>query len=155
MIGTFLSNHTLKKIIDYSQDEFYEEPFPWDYDPRKHDMNAYLQINQIANKSHVAMHKILLQHPDMDMKPLFERGLELLPYVVEWFEKVKDMPTETVIDERINLEDERVVVWDVEIGTGNLYNRKLSAIFKFAKSMPLLFVPGNASSQGTKKQRIK
>ena len=91
----------------------------------------------------------------MDMKPLFERGLELLPYVVEWFEKVKDMPTETVIDERINLEDERVVVWDVEIGTGNLYNRKLSAIFKFAKSMPLLFVPGNASSKGTKKQRIK
>ena len=119
-------------------------------------MNAYLQMNQIANKSHVAMHKILLQHSDMDMKPFFDRGLLLLPRVVEWFEKVKDMPTETVIDERIDLDEQQAdVVWNVEVDAESCDNRKLSAIFKVAKSMPLLFVPGNVSSKGTKRQRIK
>ena len=35
------------------------------------------------------MKKILLFHDEIDMKPLSEWGLTLLPSVVEWFRKAK------------------------------------------------------------------
>ena len=63
------------------------------------------------------------------MEPLFEwdadgeQSLKALPYVVDWFERAK------------------VAVADEDGGDYNIEERKLSAIFQFAKVMPLLFVP--------------
>ena len=85
-----------------------------------------LNINKEgANKSHIAIEKILKHHPNIDMEPLFEwdaeegeRNLKALPYVVDWFR--------------------RAGVADVH-GRYNVEERKLSAIHQFTKGMPLLF----------------
>ena len=82
-----------------------------------------------TNKSHVAIKKILKYHPNIDMGPLFEWGMEeegeqnlkALPHVVNWFERA------------------RVAVADEEEEQYNLDGRKLNTIFQFAKVMPLLF----------------
>jgi len=88
---------------------------------------SLLKLNKDTNKSHIAIRKILKYHPNIDMGPLFEWGMEedceqtlnALPYVVNWFEKA------------------RVAVAEEE-ETYHINNRKLSAIFQFAKAMPLL-----------------
>ena len=90
---------------------------------------SLLELNEGTNKSHVAIKKILKYHPNMDMCPLFEWGMEedceqtlkALPYVVSWFGRAE------------------VAVADEEGETYHINDRKLSAIFQFAKAMPLLF----------------
>ena len=65
----------------------------------------------------------------MDMGPLFEWGMEedgeqtlkALPYVVSWFGRAE------------------VAVADEEGETYRINDTKLSAIFQFAKAMPILF----------------
>ena len=89
---------------------------------------SLLKLNNDTNKSHVAIKKILKYHPNIDMGPLFEWGMEedgeqtlkALPYVVSWFGRAE------------------VAVADEEGETYRINDRKLSAIFQFAKVMPLL-----------------
>lgn len=89
-------------------------------------LSGLLKINnEGANKSQIAIKKILKHHPNIDMEPLFEldaeegeRNLKALPYVVDWFGRAKAA--------------------DVH-GRYNVEQRKLSAIHQFAKAMPLLF----------------
>jgi len=85
-----------------------------------------LTLNRYANKSHVAVKKILKYHPNIDASELFGWGskegedytLKALPYVIDWFERAREI--------------------DVTI---NMNQRELSAIYQFTRAMPLLFVP--------------
>ena len=99
-------------------------------------------MNREANKSHVAIKKILKYHPNIDMEPLFEwnmegdgeRDLKALPYVVAWFERAG----EAVAGDR---------------NSYKMGERKLSAIYQFAKAMPLLFVPASHVIKGENNKR--
>jgi len=94
----------------------------------------------------VAINKILKYHPNIDMEPLFEwdaddeQTLKALPFVIGWFERVEeavaekdnsDSDDDSSISDDDGDEKERIDVW----------KRMLSAIFQFAKAMPLLFEP--------------
>ena len=67
----------------------------------------------------------------MDMEQLFEwdadgeQTLKAFPYVINWFRRAEEAVTGDVITG----------------GDYNIEERKLSAIFQFAKAMPLFFVP--------------
>ena len=95
-------------------------------------------MNNGANKSHVAIKKILKYHPNIDMEPFFEwnmegegeRNLKALPYVIAWFEKAEE------------------AVAGEEESSYNIEERKLSAIYQFAQAMPLLFVPASSCING-------
>ena len=112
---TYLSNHTLGNLS-----------LPHDHGQN---LQSLLGLNRNGNnESHVSIKKILKFHPNIDMEPLFEWGLEeddeertlkALPYIVDWFEKAKVAVAE---------EDE----------TYHIEEKKLSAIFQFAKAMPLM-----------------
>ena len=112
---TYASNHTIQ-TIDLGHRHGQQ-------------LESLLELNRDTNKNHVAITKILKYHPNMDMGPFFEWGMEeegeqnlkALPYVVNWFERA------------------RVAVADEEEEQYNLGGRKLNATFQFVKSMPLLF----------------
>jgi Ran GTPase-activating protein (RanGAP) involved in mRNA processing and transport len=110
----YSSNHTLETLsVGYRHGQ---------------QLASLLKLNNDTNKSHVAIKKILKYHPNIDMESLFEWGFEeddeertlkALPYVINWFEKVEEAMADD--DEEYGIEE-----------------RKLSAIFQFAKAMPLL-----------------
>ena len=100
---------------------------------------SLLNMNRDTNKSNVAIKKILKYHPNIDMEPFFEwnmegdgeRDLKALPYVVDWFERAQDAVAGDEGEERYNID-----------------GRKLSAIYQFARAMPLMLVP-TLISKGT------
>ena len=106
-------------------------------------LQSLLRLNEDTNKSHVAIKKILKFHPNIDMEPLFEwdaegeHTLKALPYVMNWFEKA-----------RVAVADE-----DEDEEEYNIEERKLSAIFQFAKTMPLLFEGISHISADDKKRK--
>jgi len=122
---TYSSNHTLQKLSISGSEQL-------------------LKLNEGTNKSHVAIKKILLYHSDIDMTPLYgwdkedEKSLKSLPYVIDWFGRVKEVGGEK--------------------GSGTVEEdtspRKLSAIFQFARDMPLMFVPTPQIAGGGKKRKI-
>ena len=108
--NTYSSNHTLETLsLNHVRGQ----------------LESLLALNEGTNKSHVAMRKILQNHPNIDMEPLFqwdaegEQTLKALPHVINWFERTK------------------VAVADDGKEYG-IEERKLSATFQFAKAMPLL-----------------
>ena len=113
---THSSNHTLEKLDLLGENQ---------HSGRQ--LDILLKLNKGTNKSHVAIKKILKNHPNIDMKPLFEWDLEgeqtlkALPYIVDWFGRAK-----------------KAVAEDEE-NCYRLDERKLSAILQFSKAMPLLF----------------
>ena len=89
------------------------------------------------------MEKILQHHPNIDMEPLFdwdaeegEENLKALPYVIDWFDKA------------------RAAVAD-DGASYNIDSRKLSAVFQFAKAMPLLFVTASHIKKGANNKKRK
>ena len=107
----YSSNHTLKTLsLGYRHGQH---------------LASLLKLNKDTNKSHVAIKKILKYHPNIDVESLFEwdaegeQTLKALPHVINWFERTK------------------VAVADDGEEYG-IEERKLSAIFQFAKAMPLL-----------------
>jgi hypothetical protein len=115
---TYSSNHTLESISVGTQ--------------CRASVSTLLEMNKEKNKSHVAIRKILKYHPNIDMKPLFEWGvnedgeqtLKALPHVVDWFERAKE-----------------AVAGDGDREDYHIEERQLSAILQFAKAMPLLLEP--------------
>ena len=87
--------------------------------------------------------KILKYHPNIDMGPFFEWGrdaegeqtLKALPYVIDWFDRAEEDVADEEEDSRSSSDES-----NNEEDEYNTEERKLSAIFQFAKSMPLLFV---------------
>jgi hypothetical protein len=78
------------------------------------------------------------------MEPLFkwnlegegERDLKALPYVLAWFERA----VEAVAD-------------DEEGEAYNIGEQKLSAMYQFAKALPLLFVPASHTNKDSNNKR--
>ena len=101
---------------------------------------SLLRLNDDTNKSHVAFKKILKYQPNIDMELLFqwdaegEQTLNALPYVIDWFERAREAIADD--DEQHGIEE-----------------RKLSAIFQFARAMPLLFVPPLTKADIKKRKR--
>ncbi|MDB4430429.1 hypothetical protein N9140_00565, partial [bacterium] len=85
-----------------------------------------------------------LNHPNIDMEPLFEWNMEgegehdlkALPYVVAWFDRAQE-----------------AVASDEGGDSYNINERKLSAIYQFAKAMPLMFVPVPHDKGGDHKRK--
>ena len=121
----YSSNHTLEGLILGH--------------PKGGLLDSLLKMNRDTNKSHVAIKKILKYHPNMNMETLFEwnmegegeRDLKALPYVIAWFGRAQDAVAGGGGGERYNIE-----------------GRKLSAIYQFARAMPLMLVP-TLISKGT------
>ena len=97
----------------------------------------------MRNKSYVAVKKIL-KYNNLDMAQLYdwdsedEYSLKALPFVINWFEKAREAvrPPQTRKERRIESHPEKE-------DPGRRYNideRKLSAIYQFARDMPLMFV---------------
>ena len=113
---TYASNHTL-------------QTFHFGGQPLSQHLESLLKLNKDTdNEHHASIKKILKYHPNIDVEPLFEWGLEdddeernlkALPHVINWFERTK------------------VAVADDGKEYG-IEERKLSATFQFAKAMPLL-----------------
>ena len=126
--NTYLSNHALEYLgIPLTEGD---------------DLALLLQLNREANKSHVAIKKILNYHENIDMEPFFEwntegdgeRNLKALPYVIAWFQRAD----EAVAEDRESYD---------------LDTTKLSAIYQFAHAMPLLFVPALHHTKGENNKR--
>ena len=89
------------------------------------DVKMWLQLNSDQDKSRVAAKKILQTHRHLDMKPLFDRQLDLLPRVVTWLDRFAVS--------RLNL--------------------KLSSIHEFVRAMPMEVVEGMLGKNKGKKRR--
>jgi len=124
----YSSNHTLERVLISG--------------PSGDELDSLLNLNKCTDKSLVAIKKILKYHPNIDMEPLFEWNMEgegehdlkALPYVISWF----DRAGEAVADDG---------------GSYNIDAKKLSAIYQFAKAMPLLFVPVPHGKGGDHKRK--
>ena len=129
--NTYSSNHTLEMLYA-----------PHYHQYKNDNLTKLLKMNQDANKSHVAIRKILTFHPHIDMEPFFEwdmegeRNLKALPYIISWFERAH-----------------KAVAGDEGGESYNIDERKLTAIYQFAKAMPVMFVPTSNDKGGEKKRK--
>ena len=128
--STYLSNHTLKYL-----------EFPHFMNDQLYDI---LELNEDTNKQHVAIIKILKNHPNIDMEPLFgwktggEWSLRALPYVIDWYGRAEEAARE-----------------GDHVCACSVWKRELSAIYQFALAMPLLFVPAPRINVACKKRKRK
>ena len=129
---TYLSNHTLEVFSPQSTDF-----------SQQHSQSFLLDLNKKRNISWVAMIKILQFNGNINMEPFFEwnmegegeRDLKALPYIIAWFNKAGEMAA-----------SEGLQCYRIE-------RRKLSAIYQFAKVMPMLFVPASLIKANEKKRK--
>ena len=134
---TYLSNHTLEQVTLSCRD-------------KSQQLKSLLELNKFTNKSHVAIKKILQFHPNIDMKQLFgwdsedEESLKALPYVISWFSRAKVAVSEVQND----------IKAPVDSFEYNIDQRKLSAIYQFARYMPLQFI-SNTKVENKKRKRIE
>ena len=125
--ATYSSNHTIAS-------------FTWNWGTQYlgNQLTEVLKLNKGFNKSHVAIKKILKYHR-IDMEPLYdwdedgEWTLKALPYVVSWFEKAERAAP------KISYDDFEEVEYEEELEYYDVDERKVSAIYQFAKAMPLMF----------------
>ena len=122
----YLSNHTLTKIGGY---EYGMHSIP-------SDIVEYLKLNNLLTYD-AGFCKILNNHPDIDIEPLFEWKLKFLPLIVTWFEKAKPH------------------LGNVNESAGTFQCRQLSAVYKFVRGMPLLTVAGYRGQKMTDAQLKK
>ena len=106
-------------------------------------LKSLLTLNKEGmNESRVAIRKILLHHPNIDMKPFFkldggeEDNLKALPYIVDWFSKADLAVTDNEERQRCSID-----------------GRKLSAIYQFALAMPLQLIPASHTKVDDKKRK--
>lgn len=105
-----------------------------------------LGLNRGTNKKHVAIKKILKHLPSIDMEPIYawdskdEQTLKGLPYVIDWFKRA---------EEAIEQANDRVE-HDYQVET-----KKLTAIYQFARAMPVLFVPPSHTNKKRKRDDVR
>jgi len=132
----YSSNHTLE-TIHIQQD-------------KGDKLNSLLAMNaSTKNKRCVAIKKILLYHPhNFDMEPLFDLSLEeddsgqdlkALPHVISWFKTAREAI--------------RTYYNGGNMFVNDLKRRKLSAIYQFVNTMPMLFIPASHDKGGDKKRK--
>ena len=130
---TYNSNHTLEKL---NLPAIYTE------------VGFFLQLNTGENKASVAINKIVLYHELLsDLESMFEwdssgeRTLKGLPYLIKWYEK-EDTAVAEILQE-MSADPGRP--WRQPVIQAHLtkfgLNVRLSAMYRFVRSMPLLFEP--------------
>lgn len=112
---TYFSNHTLQTLV-----------LP--HHIGGNTLAELLKLNKATDRSRSIVQKILMSHRNIDMEPLFkwaigeegkvEYSLKSLPFVIDWLRKA----------EETNDTDQE-----------DFSGRRLSAIYQFALTMPLLF----------------
>ena len=145
--GIHSSNHTLMKLNLPSN-------FP---QQTREELETLVNFNKGKNKSYVAILKILKYHPNIDVSELFtwdgngEQTLKSLPYLLSWFERA----AKAVASFNKNFDKSTR-----KTSQKKTKNRKLSAIYEYAKAMPLEFVPASHKikvvdehGQGKKKRK--
>ena len=110
--ATYNSNHSLLNLGDASR-------IP-------QDVKILLDLNSCQDKGRIAAAKILRTHRHLDMRPLFGRELDLLPYVIAWLGRFAES--------RLDL--------------------KLSALYEFVRAMPMKVVEGVAGKTKGKKRKL-
>ena len=156
--NTYMSNHTLT-CIDVAAPAGMLDTRPFITDllemnaaAQKKDTirDAFPWRNQQISMQSLTRCKIFMSHPDLDMEPLFDYKLKLLPWVIGWFRK------------SIRLCGEEVGVWKER--PHKLRCRELSAVYKFVHGMPMLISDGywtnvlnkiQPKRQGFQKQRLE
>ena len=126
--NTYLSNHTLERISEFSFGEQVGPQF----------LKRYLKWNKSLNQD-AAICKILHSHPDIDVKPLFEFNLKCLPLVVAWLENAKPYLRNLTTYET----------------TEYFQGRQLSSVYKFIRGMPQLAVDGYHMEKTKAKKKRK
>jgi hypothetical protein len=110
----------------------------------RHELSQVQTINQgKCNKRHIAMKKIL-KYNILNMEPLYdwdsedEYSLKALPFVINWFERARKAvrPPRTRVERLMEFHPRK----DNPGRRYNIDERKLSAIYQFARDMPLMFV---------------
>ena len=94
-------------------------------------LSSLLALNRDTDKKRVAVRKILFHHNYLDMEPLLEWELKVLPIAVNWFHKAREY-----------------------VGSNegeNVDARKLSAIYQFVRALPLMFLPPTKRASGKRK----
>ena len=109
--NTYLSNHTLERCNTAYDDRMTSSDFGY-----------YLSVNK--KQQYAAMYKILENHSDFDMKPLFQWQLKFLPLMVAWFKTARA----------------RCPYWRESVD--GFQRREFSAILQFVRGLPLLTVAG-------------
>ena len=152
---TYRSNHTLEELALSNEQQGQHTDH----------LASLLNLNTHTNKSHVAIKKILTYHPNIDMGPLFEwdaegeQTLKALPFVIYWFERAglavadgcgsdndEDSSNSDNDDDDDDEDEEEEDDYQIE-------QKKLSAIFQFAKAMPVWFVPTSNIKEKSKKRK--
>ena len=124
---SYLSNHTLENV-NFGNTALWEQQQLIDWKR----LNSLLELNKGTNKGHVAIKKILLHHPDFDIEQFYqwdsegERSLKALPHLIDWFGRAK---------EAVLADDE---ARGGAVNMNQVENRKLTALYQFARDMPLL-----------------
>ena len=114
--NTYLSNHTLE-AIGCSLDA-------------PSSVRRYLSLNR-QTQYDVSICKILMSHSDLDMTPLLQWKLKLLPFVLAWFERARSC--RAYLRESI-MKFER---------------RELSVLYRFIRGLPLLAASGFYKQKST------
>jgi hypothetical protein len=145
--STYLSNHTLQWIGD------------GDDHGAPEDVKKYLACNKVSvvlrskQDVDVAFWKILRHFNDYDelgIESLFRWKLKCLPLVVAWFERARSAIT--ILAEVLNKET------TLPATLVRLETKKLSAVHKFVRGMPLLIIDGynsrRTNTRMSKKRRL-
>ena len=114
--ATYNSNHTLQYLGSPGRTT-YNIP---------QDVKMLLGLNSDEDKCRVAARKILQTHHHLDMRPLFGREFDLLPYVIAWLERFAEY--------RLDL--------------------KLLSIFEFVRAMPMKVTDRVAGTTNGKKRKL-
>lgn len=115
---TYLTNHHINEIGR------------WDNGSAASGVKQLLALSKNPAE-HVAIHKILKSHSDFDIEPFFEWKLKLLPLLVSWFDRVRNL-----VDDHKWISDESME---------EIQSRQLSVMYNFVRGMPLVAIDGYRS----------
>mmetsp|Transcript_535 Transcript_535/g.868 ORF Transcript_535/g.868 Transcript_535/m.868 type:complete len:519 (+) Transcript_535:129-1685(+) len=120
--STYMSNHTLAQMCHQ-----------YDHSPPPPYICKYLQLNarQNIDTAKIAKIKILLNHPDLDMEPFFQKQLKLLPHVMSWFQRARSCHSNPSGRVLTRTQSQKHVL-----------SRELSAVYKFIRGMPMVAADG-------------
>jgi len=95
------------------------------------DIGHYLAWNK-DQRIDAAICKILKTHDHFDMKPFFQWKLKFLPVMVAWFQRARAAGLEHLLG-----------------------SKKLSSMYDFVRSMPMLVLGGNQGQEKTRQRSRK
>eukprot|EP00985_Skeletonema_marinoi_P000613 scaffold224_cov108-Skeletonema_marinoi.AAC.11 len=121
--NTYLSNHTVQELWHVRHE--FDEGFDVD-----EGTFLYLKLNK-EHQEDAAVCKILMNHTHLDMTPLLQWELKLLPLAVGWFERAKHCTTLS-IQEKFPNPRRRVLQESEEV----FQSRILTSVYEFVRGTP-------------------